>query len=164
MGGRDSTGPEKTSGYISRYWELTFRNVEGLGGVPEGVHRMEESRAFHQDLLSPLEVGSESEMRPQQMVCYRAGEQPEGLDKGMEGKERGRKGEDLKLSSLLPWLEWPESSHGMPVGVGGWDKSNEGGRKDLCCPPKSGGGGKRGFSRCSAVEPGIRLGEWPWRS
>lgn len=47
---------------ISRYWELTLRNEDELGGSV-GSYRMEESRLFHQDLLSPLVMVAESEER-----------------------------------------------------------------------------------------------------
>ena len=35
---------------------------------------------FHQDLLSPLEMGAENEERPQKIVCYRAGDETGGLN------------------------------------------------------------------------------------
>lgn len=74
-----------------------------MGGAERvRVLRRKVCRVFHQDLFSPLGMGAESEKRPQQMVCYRPGDEPEGLDVGGGGKS-----EDLWLTSLLPWLEWP---------------------------------------------------------
>lgn len=35
----------------------------------------------------------------------------------------GGRGEDLQLAYLLPWLEKPEASKGMPSEVGRWDKA-----------------------------------------
>lgn len=48
-------------------------NKDGLEGRAEEVHGEEGKRVFHQDLLIFLGVGAESEERPQQIVCYRAG-------------------------------------------------------------------------------------------
>lgn len=60
------------SKYVSRYWEMVLRNREGLEGDAEGVRRLEESRVFHQYLLSSLGEGAESEERPQLVVWGRA--------------------------------------------------------------------------------------------
>lgn len=49
---------------VPMYWELTFRNRDGLEGDFEGVYRRNEIRVFHQDVLSPLGMGTESEERP----------------------------------------------------------------------------------------------------
>ena len=46
----------------SRYWEPTLRNGNRLGPTEEDPKR-EESRLLHQDLLSSLGMGSESEKR-----------------------------------------------------------------------------------------------------
>ena len=43
----------------SKYQELILRNVVGLGGEPELVHKVERSRALHQDLLSALGMQAE---------------------------------------------------------------------------------------------------------
>lgn len=45
---------------------------DGIGeeGRADGVHRREEIRVFHQDLLSPLGMWAEGEERPQHMACY----------------------------------------------------------------------------------------------
>lgn len=43
-------------------------------GCAERVHRKKESRVFHEDLISALEMGSESEERSQQMFCYTMGD------------------------------------------------------------------------------------------
>lgn len=68
---------------ISRYWGLISRNVDRLRWEgAERVLRREESRVLHKDLFSPLGMGAESEKRPQQMVCYRPADEPEGLDVG----------------------------------------------------------------------------------
>ena len=65
---------------VSMYWEMPLRNG-GLGGVGNDmVHRREESRVFHQDLLSPLAMSPESMERPQKKVCYRPVEYNVGLD------------------------------------------------------------------------------------
>lgn len=42
------------------------------GGVTQGVLRRKEIREFCQDLLRSLEMGPESEERPEQVVFYRA--------------------------------------------------------------------------------------------
>lgn len=44
------------------------------------IHRREESKVFHQDLLSLLGIGAESEERPQQLVGYKPGDESGGLD------------------------------------------------------------------------------------
>lgn len=62
----------------------------------ESVHRRDEGRVCHRDLLSPLEMGTEKKERPQLVVCYRAGCETEGLC-----LEDMRDTEDLKLASLL---------------------------------------------------------------
>lgn len=41
-----------------------------MGLVAEGVERSEESRIFHGDLISPLEIVAESKESPQQKVSY----------------------------------------------------------------------------------------------
>lgn len=38
-------------------------------------------------------------------------------------EEVRKKSEDLQLANLLPWPEWPVGPHGMPAGVGAWDKA-----------------------------------------
>lgn len=43
------------------------------------VYRREKSRMFLQNLLSPLGMGSEREERLKQVICYRAGDESEGL-------------------------------------------------------------------------------------
>lgn len=53
--------------------KLTLRNGSGLEGRAEPVHIREKNRAFQQDLLSLLGMGTEREERPQQVVYYRAG-------------------------------------------------------------------------------------------
>lgn len=50
----------------------------GLEEVAEEVHRIERSRLFYQDLLSPLEMGTECEESLRQMICYRAEDGIEG--------------------------------------------------------------------------------------
>ena len=54
---------------------------------------------FHQDPLSPLGMGAESEERPQQKSCYRPGDET-----GRLGMEERRKSEDLKLAYLFAGL------------------------------------------------------------
>lgn len=40
--------------YVSRYWEMTLRKGVGIEeGDTRAVHRKEENRVCHQDLLSP---------------------------------------------------------------------------------------------------------------
>lgn len=87
----------------------------------EGVHRMEESRVYHQDLFSPLRMGqrvrrdhgkssaTELRMRPVDWTC-----------------RNGGRGEDLQLAFfllqlayMLPWSEWPLGSQGVPAEAGG---------------------------------------------
>jgi hypothetical protein len=51
---------------------------------------------FHQDLLSPLGIGTESEKRLQQVVCYR-------FEDGTLDMEKRRENKDLKLTCLLSW-------------------------------------------------------------
>lgn len=50
----------------------------GLGEVAEVVHRIDISRLFYQNLLSPLEMGTECEESLQQVICYRAEDGIEG--------------------------------------------------------------------------------------
>lgn len=56
-------------------------------GEFEGVQGWEESSVFHQDLLSPLGMRAESEERPQQVACCRAGDEAGGLDMQRERPE-----------------------------------------------------------------------------
>jgi len=49
-------------------------------GWGEGIHRSDGSRVFYQDLLRLLGIGTESEKRPQQEVCYRAGDETRRMD------------------------------------------------------------------------------------
>lgn len=75
-------------------------NKDGLEGRAKEVHGEEGKRVFHQDLLISLGMGAESEERPQQIVCYRAGRETRELDLG----ER-RESEDLQpacFPALLP--------------------------------------------------------------
>lgn len=73
------------------------RNGDGLGaGWSEGIHVREESSVFHEGLLSPLGTGSESEERPQQVVCCRVEDETGQLDLEESGER------DLKLLYLLP--------------------------------------------------------------
>lgn len=54
------------------YLELTFRNGDRFReGISEWVHRSEERRVFHQDLICPLEMGTKNKVRVQQRVCYK---------------------------------------------------------------------------------------------
>lgn len=48
--------------------------------VAEGVHRRQENRVIHQDLLSTLGMEVKSEEGPQQTAFYRDGDETEGLD------------------------------------------------------------------------------------
>lgn len=68
-------------------------------GVSEEVHRREESWVFRQDQLSAQRKGTKSEERPQQVVCYRAGNETGGLD--ME-ERRG-----VKIQKFTCPLHWP---------------------------------------------------------
>lgn len=62
--------------------------------VAEGVHRREENRVSHQDLFSTLGMEVQSEERPQQIACYRDGDELEGL--GIEKRK-------LKFTYLFCW-------------------------------------------------------------
>ena len=65
------------------YWELTLRSGNSLGEEgTEWVHRREEGRVLHQDLLGPLGMRTEDEKRPQQVACCRAGNETGRLDLG----------------------------------------------------------------------------------
>jgi len=44
----------------------------GLGVMTEYIHRREESRMFHQDLLRPLGMGAKNEERSYKVFCYRS--------------------------------------------------------------------------------------------
>ena len=46
----------------------------------DSIHRRNENRVFHQDLLSPLGMRAENKERPGQVVCYRAGDDTGGED------------------------------------------------------------------------------------
>lgn len=79
-----------------------------LMGRYRGAHRTKESRAFYQDLPSPLTMEAESEEKPQQVVCLRTQDEAGGLD-----LDERTGSEYLKLASLLHWQTWLE----MPAGV-----------------------------------------------
>lgn len=70
------------------------------------VHRRKESRMFYQNLLSLLEMGPQSEERPQQLVSYRAGHKTRGLI------WRRRRGENQHLAYLLLQPEWTRGFSG----------------------------------------------------
>lgn len=58
---------------VPRYWVMTLMNENGLGKwETEANHRREERKMFHQGLVSPLGMGSESIKWPQHADCYRA--------------------------------------------------------------------------------------------
>lgn len=50
------------------------------------------------DLLSPLEMGAESEERAQQVACYRTADETRGLF-----LEERRENKDLKFGYILSW-------------------------------------------------------------
>lgn len=80
------------------YWKLTLRRGTGLGEEgSEWVHRREEGRVFHEDLLSPLGMGQ----RVRRGHCrWFATELGMRLGAGLRGR-----GEDHQLGYLLLWLE-----------------------------------------------------------
>lgn len=82
----------------------------------EELHRKEGSMEFHQNLLSSLKMGAESEERPQQKICYMPGDEIGGL-----GLWEWRFA--ISLLKLLYWSEWPVGSYRVSAGVGGWDKA-----------------------------------------
>lgn len=48
------------------YLELTFRNGDRFReGISEWVHRSEERKVFHQDLMCPLDMGTKNKVRVQ---------------------------------------------------------------------------------------------------
>lgn len=53
---------------VCRYWELILKNGDDLGWEMRGVHRREESRVVHHDLLNLLGMGAESEEMLKQMI------------------------------------------------------------------------------------------------
>lgn len=85
---------------VAGNWEQTLRNSDGLEeGRSERVHKKKESKVFYQCLLSHLRIEIESEEKPQQIICYRAGDRTGRLDvEKMSGSD------SLKLTSLLCWL------------------------------------------------------------
>lgn len=46
-----------------------------MGWEGEVGHMRKKTWVFHQDLVDPLGIGAASEERPQQKVCYRAGDE-----------------------------------------------------------------------------------------
>lgn len=68
-------------------------------GVPEDIYRREENRELHQDLLSPLRIGTESEERSQQVVFFRACDEAGGLD--IEEKGESEAHSPSSLAHLL---------------------------------------------------------------
>lgn len=54
--------------------------VLAMGEETQGVLRRKEIREFCQDMLSSLEMGPESEERPEQVVFDRADDETGGLD------------------------------------------------------------------------------------
>lgn len=77
----------------------------------EKVHRSEESKVFHQNLLSPHGNEVETEERPQQEICYRAA--------GEAGQWIWRRGVRVICMPCWPTLAGMASGFpGMPPGVG----------------------------------------------
>lgn len=58
---------------------MKLSNGDGIMGT-EGIHKTEEIRVSHQDLLHSLGMGSESEQKSKQKVCYLAGDETRGLE------------------------------------------------------------------------------------
>lgn len=116
---------------------------------------------FYQNVLSSLEVRAGSEKRPQQPVCYRIGNESEGLH--LEKRDN----EDLNLAYLLLWQAQLACSQGMPAGVGGWDnrRSEEGGlRRRSALSIRYGSREEVSLQQalCHRVG-GKRLGNWIWK-
>lgn len=86
----------RASGY-KVFLGIGNNNENGLEGGTRRTYWREESRVFYQDLLNHLEIRTESEEKPQNVVCYRAGDEPWGLD-----LEEWRRDEDLQLAICLP--------------------------------------------------------------
>jgi hypothetical protein len=130
---------------VSGYWKLTLWNGDGLG-QGEGVHRREESRMFHYELLSPW-----------------------------EWRQRVRRGHnwwsaidlEMSLGVGLGWMKRAEpvgSQRKSDAGLGGWDsKMGWGCGCDPLVTSRGGwGGGGRGGgwlqqAFCRQVE------DEPWR-
>lgn len=127
--------------------------------------RFQPIKVCGQGLLSPLGMGTEREQRPQQVACYRAGDESGGLD-----LEERRGSGHLKLAYRLPWLTWLTGSQGMPFGVGGGDKGEvmrkamgenlcenlgvgQGGRGDHCRCLRGAGDGSWGLGRVPEAQP-----------
>lgn len=73
-------------------------NENGLGKwETEGGHRREERKVFHQGLVSPLRMGSESIKWPQHVDCYRA------VDETVKLITEEKKSMKIKLACLLSW-------------------------------------------------------------
>lgn len=64
----------------------------------EELHRREESKVFLQELICALGPGPESEEKPPQVVCSRAGDEIEELDVEDRGDAWG-----LKVAYQLHW-------------------------------------------------------------
>lgn len=64
--------------------------------MAEPIHKRDEIRVFHQNLLSQLGMGAENEEGPKQIVCHRAGDETRALE--MEDR---RESKDLKPACLL---------------------------------------------------------------
>lgn len=67
---------------VSKYWKLRLRDEDGdrLGMRLKESIEGRKAGWFHQDMLSSLGIGTDSEEKLQLMVCYRAAEKTEGLD------------------------------------------------------------------------------------
>lgn len=77
--------------------------------MAKDVYNLEESRMCHQDLLSPLGIGTEGEEKSQQVVCYIAGDETR-LD--LEERE---KSEDLNIAYLFGRPTCFPGRHGLWV-------------------------------------------------
>lgn len=68
---------------VFKYWKLRLRDEDGDRRGMRGLRGSVEGRKagrFHQDMLSSLGIGTDSEEKLQLMVCYRAADKTEGLD------------------------------------------------------------------------------------
>lgn len=69
------------------------------------------------DLCDSLEMGGREKEPVQQVICYRPGDKTRGF---VLEEQRGR----LRTAvNLLPWLEYPVGSQGVPAWDGECDKA-----------------------------------------
>ena len=147
---------------VSVYWEL--RNREGLGGMRESTGGRN-SGCNTRMCFSPLGIGPR--VRRGTRACWKPGAETGVLDLEEVWEWRSET-HPPSLAYVLFWQACLAGSQEVPAEAGHWNKAMSWGKgvwRRLVWSTDYAGRGNRGdHSKWSATEPGMRVGEWIWRS